>query len=125
MATNTPLWPEANDFSGILKERETFGTGQNDDAADQINTWFDDLMLQAGLPISPSMLLAQTVQPAEHQTQTVPTEHQTQTVQPTEHQTGIIDTELEQADSIHCAVVREDLRDDKVLLSECPHEPRP
>ena len=52
--------------------------------------------------------------------------HQTQTIQPAEHQTGIIDTELQEADSIHCAVVRKDLRDDKVLLSECPPpEPRP
>jgi hypothetical protein len=83
------------------------------------------VLISALFAASPSMLFAQTVQPAEHQTQTVPTEHQTQTVQPTKHQTGIIDTELEQADWIHCAVVREDLRDDKVLLSECPHESRP
>jgi hypothetical protein len=84
------------------------------------------VVLVAGLfAASPSMLLAQTVQPAEHQTQTVPTEQQTKTVKPTEHQTGIIDTELQEADSIRCAVVRKDLRDDKVLLSECPPEPRP
>jgi hypothetical protein len=82
------------------------------------------VLIAALFAASPSMLFAQTVQPAEHQTQTVPTEHQTQTVQPAE-QTGIIDTELEQADSIRCAIVREDLRDDKVLLSECPHEPHP
>jgi hypothetical protein len=74
------------------------------------------VLISALFAASPSMLFAQTVQPAEHQTQTV---------QPTKHQTGIIDTELEQADWIHCAVVREDLRDDKVLLSECPHESRP
>jgi len=71
------------------------------------------VLIAALFTASPSMLFAQTVQPAEHQTQTVPTEHQTQTVQPTEHQTGIIDTELQEADSIHCAVVREDLRNDK------------
>jgi hypothetical protein len=35
-----------------------------------------------------------------------------------------IDTLLEQADSIRCAVVRNDLRDDKIMLSECEHEPR-
>jgi hypothetical protein len=75
------------------------------------------VLIAALFAASPSMLFAQTVQPAEHQTQTV---------QPTEHQTGIIDTELQEADSIHCAVVREDLRNDKVLLSECPPmSPRP
>jgi hypothetical protein len=84
------------------------------------------VLIAALFAASPSMLFAQTVQPAEHPTQAVPTEHQTQTVQPTEHQRGIIDTELQEADSIHCAVVRKDLRNDKVLLSECPPvSPRP
>jgi tight adherence protein B len=45
------------EFAGILKEQETFGTGRGDDAADQINSWFDELMLQCGLGISPSMML--------------------------------------------------------------------
>jgi hypothetical protein len=58
------------------------------------------VLIAALFAASPSMLLAQTAQPAEHQT-------------------GIIDTLLEQADSIRCAVVREDVRDDKILLSEC------
>lgn len=58
MVTNAQQWPKTNEFSGILKDRETFGTGQNDDAADQINSWFDDLMLQSGLEIAPSMFLA-------------------------------------------------------------------
>jgi len=47
-----------SEFSGILKEQETFGTGRGHDTADQINSWFDELMLQSGLGISPSMLLA-------------------------------------------------------------------
>ncbi len=61
MAATTSAWqpPVAQtEFSGILKERETFGTGRGDDTADQINSWFDELMLQSGLGISPSMLLA-------------------------------------------------------------------
>ncbi len=61
MSTTTSHWqPPANrsDFSGILKERETFGTGRGDDTADQINSWFDELMLQSGLGVSPSLLIA-------------------------------------------------------------------
>ena len=61
MAATTSSWqpPVArSEFSGILKEQETFGTGRGDDTADQINSWFDELMLQSGLGISPSMLLA-------------------------------------------------------------------
>ena len=61
MAATTSTWqpPVArSEFSGILKEQETFGTGRGDDTADQINSWFDELMLQSGLGISPTMLLA-------------------------------------------------------------------
>lgn len=50
--------PPNPDFAGILKEQETFGTGRGEDAADQINSWFDELMLQSGLGISPSMMVA-------------------------------------------------------------------
>jgi tight adherence protein B len=57
MASNTILRPTKVPFAGILKEQEVFGKGQKDDAADQINSWFDDLMLQSGLSISPSILL--------------------------------------------------------------------
>ena len=61
MAATTSTWQpptSQTEFSGILKEQETFGTGRGDDAADQINSWFDELMLQSGLGITPSMLLA-------------------------------------------------------------------
>ncbi len=61
MAVTTSTWQPPvphPEFAGILKERETFGTGRGEDAADQINSWFDELMLQSGLGISPSMLLA-------------------------------------------------------------------
>jgi len=46
------------EFAGILKEQETFGTGRGEGAADQINSWFDELMLQSGLGIGPSMMVA-------------------------------------------------------------------
>src|SRR4051812_38377304 len=58
MSANTRSWEASPAFAGILKEQEIFGTGHGDDAADQINNWFDKLMLQSGLAISPSMLLA-------------------------------------------------------------------
>ena len=57
MASNTTLRQPSTPFAAILKEQEVFGRGQNDDAADQINSWFDDLMLQSGMALSPSMLL--------------------------------------------------------------------
>ena len=46
------------DFTGILREQETFGTGRGEGAADQINSWFDDLMLQSGMGLNPSMMVA-------------------------------------------------------------------
>ncbi|MBM4074873.1 MAG: pilus assembly protein TadB [Planctomycetes bacterium] len=61
MSASTSSWQSpatGTEFSGILKEQETFGTGRGDTASDQINSWFDELMLQSGLGISPSMLLA-------------------------------------------------------------------
>ncbi|MDB5344645.1 MAG: TadB [Schlesneria sp.] len=60
MAATTGLQPipSKSEFAGILKEQETFGTGRGDDAADQINSWFDELMLQSGLGIGPSMMVA-------------------------------------------------------------------
>ena len=58
MATNQSTVQPSAAFAGILKEQEVYGTGKNDDAADQINSWFDDLMLQSGIALSPSMFLA-------------------------------------------------------------------
>ena len=48
MAATTGWQPPLTqpDFSDILKEQETFGTGRGEGAADQINSWFDELMLQ-------------------------------------------------------------------------------
>lgn len=64
MAATTANWQPPTsqpEFAGILKEQETFGTGRGEDAADQINSWFDELMLQSGLGISPSMMLMLSV----------------------------------------------------------------
>jgi hypothetical protein len=49
--------------------------------------------------LAPSPLLAQTVQPAQHKS-------------------GIVDTLIEHADTLRCAVIRDDLPDD-ALLSGC------
>lgn len=60
MAATAAGWqppPSRPEFAGILKEQENFGTGRGDDAADQINSWFDELMLQSGLGVSPSMMV--------------------------------------------------------------------
>ena len=45
------------EFSGILKDRETFGSGRQADTADRINTWFDTLLLQTGWNLAPAMVL--------------------------------------------------------------------
>ncbi|WP_010586240.1 type II secretion system F family protein [Schlesneria paludicola] len=58
MARDTNTLKTPLPFAGILKDEEIYGTGRGDDAADQINSWFDDLMLQSGMPIAPSALLA-------------------------------------------------------------------
>jgi hypothetical protein len=44
-----------------------------------------------------------------------------QTVQPAQHKSGIVDTLIERADTLRCAVIRDDLPD-QTLLSGC-HEP--
>jgi hypothetical protein len=41
-----------------------------------------------------------------------------QTVQPAQHKSGIVDTLIERADTLRCAVIRDDLPDD-ALLSGC------
>ena len=45
-------------FSGILRENRTYGTGASDDVADQLNGWYDRLVLQSGVGVAPGMLLA-------------------------------------------------------------------
>jgi hypothetical protein len=58
--------------------------------------------------LASSPVLAQTVQSA-------------QIVQPAQHKSDIVDTLIERADTIRCAIIRDDLPDD-ALLSGC-HEP--
>ena len=50
----TPL-PE---FGSILREQETYSTGDSEDVGNRINSWFDLLMIQSGIGLSPSMVLA-------------------------------------------------------------------
>lgn len=46
-------------FSEILRDHETFGSGDEEGGvSDSINSWFDLLMLQSGMKVSPSMMLA-------------------------------------------------------------------
>jgi len=46
------------EFGGILREQETYATGESDDMGNSINSWFDLLMIQSGIGLSPSMVLA-------------------------------------------------------------------
>ena len=45
------------EFAGILKQQETFATGDVDDPGEQINSWFDKLLLQTGAGISPMVVV--------------------------------------------------------------------
>lgn len=60
MATDlTPFKPiqPLPGFAGILRDQETFGTGDERDLNDRLNTSFDRLLLQSGVQIAPSMFL--------------------------------------------------------------------
>lgn len=46
------------EFAGILRQQETFASGDSKDVGNQINSWFDLLMIQSGIALSPSMVLA-------------------------------------------------------------------
>ena len=48
----------SKEFTGILKDHEPFAHGDPDDLADRLNGWFDQLMLQSGLGVSPALMLA-------------------------------------------------------------------
>lgn len=45
------------DFAGILRAEERFGAEQPRDSSDRLNHWFDDLMVQAGVSLAPSVVL--------------------------------------------------------------------
>ncbi len=56
MASTTIL--SQPEFAGILRDEETFATENDRSFGNQLNSWFDDLMLQSGLGTSPGMILA-------------------------------------------------------------------
>jgi tight adherence protein B len=56
-APSMPAVPPRPEFAGILRQEETFGHGSRDDSADRLNTWFDNLMVQAGVPLAPRVVL--------------------------------------------------------------------
>lgn len=45
------------EFAGILRDEQIYSTGRADDAAERINGWFDRLMIQSGLNVSPPVML--------------------------------------------------------------------
>jgi tight adherence protein B len=50
-----------SEFAGILRDQEVFGTDEDGGFGNSINSWFDELMLQSGMGIAPSMLLAMSL----------------------------------------------------------------
>lgn len=50
--------PTQSDFSAILKQDEHFAVEDDKSLGNQINIWFDDLMVQSGMLVSPQMMLA-------------------------------------------------------------------
>ena len=52
-----PIEPRP-EFAGILNDRELFSTGSSDDVSERLNGWFDRLMIQSAMGISPTALLA-------------------------------------------------------------------
>ena len=45
-------------FAGILRDHEPYAAGGGDDVANQLNGWFDRLVVQSGIRLAPAMLLA-------------------------------------------------------------------
>ncbi|QDT34785.1 type II secretion system F family protein [Thalassoglobus polymorphus] len=56
MATTTVL--RQPEFAGILRDEEVFAIENDNSLGNRINGWFDNLMLQSGLGITPGMILA-------------------------------------------------------------------
>ncbi|HWL11057.1 MAG TPA: type II secretion system F family protein [Planctomicrobium sp.] len=46
-----------SEFAGILRESESFAVENDPSVGNQLNSWFDRLMLQSGMSISPTLLL--------------------------------------------------------------------
>ena len=49
--------PRLPAFAGILREEQHYATGRSDDVADRLNGWFDRLMVQSGLGVTPTVML--------------------------------------------------------------------
>lgn len=49
--------PQNTDFSGILREREAYSVDGDESVGNQINGWFDRLMVQSGWGVSPELVL--------------------------------------------------------------------
>src|SRR5688572_26003014 len=52
----TPIKPQPG-FAGILRDEETYARPDGQGMGQSINGWFDRLMVQSGLEISPGVLL--------------------------------------------------------------------
>ncbi len=61
MATDTihypPITPQPG-FADIVRDDVTYSTGEHHTTSDRVNGWFERLVIQSGLEISPLMLLA-------------------------------------------------------------------
>ena len=55
---STDLLTDHPEFAGILRQQETFATEDSNDVGNRINSWFDLLMIQSGIGLAPSMVLA-------------------------------------------------------------------
>jgi tight adherence protein B len=50
--------PKSPEYADILRDEETFAVEGDASLGNQVNRWFDQLMLQSGMGISPAMVLA-------------------------------------------------------------------
>ena len=57
VSTPPRIRPRA-EFAAILKNRELYGHGDPQDVADRLNCWFDRLVLQSGVDVSPPLMMA-------------------------------------------------------------------
>ncbi len=59
-AMTTTIIPD-REFADILREHETYSVPGDDSFGNRINRWFDDLMIQSGLGITPGVVLAMSL----------------------------------------------------------------
>jgi len=55
--TTAPTIESRPEFADILRQEEHFSTGEGESTSEQVNGWFDKLMIQSGLEMAPSLLL--------------------------------------------------------------------